>query len=54
MNSAGINYCDLLFLKNFAEETFAKKSKNREIAKLQRFLPLKHLFRLTHTTRREL
>ena len=28
MNSAGINYCGLLFLKDFAEETFAKKAKN--------------------------
>ena len=51
MNSAGINYCGLLFLKNFAEETFAKKLKNRETAKVSSF---KYLFRLTHTTRREL
>ena len=25
MNSAELNYCALLFLKNFAEETFPKK-----------------------------
>ena len=37
MNSAGINYCSLLFLKNFAEETFVKKTKNRKIAKVSSF-----------------
>ena len=30
MNSARINYCGLLFLKNFAEETFAKKVKKSQ------------------------
>ena len=34
MNFAGINFCGLLFLKNYAEETFAKSAKNRETAKV--------------------
>ena len=34
MNSAGVNHCKVLFLKNFVEETFAKKAKNCKIAKI--------------------
>ena len=34
MNSAGTNYYHLLFLKNFVEETFAKKSKNCKTTKV--------------------
>ena len=34
MNSAGINYCHLMFLKNFVEKTFAKKSKNCKTSKV--------------------
>ena len=37
MNFAGINFCGLLFLKNYAEETFAKSAKNRETAKVSFF-----------------
>ena len=37
MNSTGIDNCGLLFLKNFAEEAFAKKEINRETAKVFSF-----------------
>ena len=50
MNFAGINCCGLLFSKNFAGETIAKRGGG---AKPRKFIPLKYPFRL-YTTRREL
>ena len=37
MNSAGVNHCEVLFLENFVEETFAKKAKNCKSAKISSF-----------------